>query len=253
MKDVPPKHDLTEPRPWIWLFLAYSGWITILAAIVAIGVTLFSVVSYQSAARFERVGVVIDAEVTSLRIDRSGDDDSYYATFRFDADGLIVSRERGVSRTFYREADQGDLVEIRYLPDDPRNFETYVGQKRRHAVVSQAVAGVAGLISLLTLWILGQKANRAVLARRLGHRTVAVVQTVVETKVSGRPSGKGYMVWRTADGVRGESLTHPIGKLRAIGEGAQINVYVRRKHSVWEGDVGPRVEADSNLPRVPRI
>ena len=60
------------------------------------------------------------------------------------------------------------------------------------------------------------------------------------------------MVWRTADGGRGESLMHPIGKLHAIGAGSKINIYVRKGHSVWEGDVGPRHIPDSNVPKVRR-
>lgn len=252
MKDVPPKHNLTEPRPWMSLFLGYHGAITLIAAIVAIAVTVLSVISYQSAARFDQVGVVIDAELTSLRVDRGGDDDDYYATFRFVAEGTHVSREREVPSSFYRRVDRGDMVEIRYLPDDPHNFETFVGQKHKEAVIAQVVAGVAGLMSLATLWWFGSRVNKAILARRLGLRTVAVVIDIVETKDSGRPSGYGYLVWRTPDGVRGESMTHKIGKLRAIGRDAEINVYVRQGYSVWEGDVGPRMEVDSNLPKVRR-
>ncbi len=252
MKHVPPKHNRTAPRSWMSLFWANRGAFSVIAALVSVVVTLISIFAYQSAAQFERIGVVAEAQVIARRVDRSGDDDDYYITFRFDADQQTVTRESEVSRSYHRRVAPGETVDIRYLPHDPHEFETYVGEKRDNAVMAQVMAGVAGLVSLVALWFLGGKVNKAVLTRRLGYRAVAKVSRVVETKNSGRPSGNGYMQWRTADGVTGESLTHKIGKLRAIGVGAEINVYVRKGYSVWEGDVGPQHEVESNLPKVPR-
>jgi hypothetical protein len=252
MKHVPAKHPRTAPRSWFGMFRGYGGTFAVIAAVASVAITVFSVMSYNKAARFDRDGVATLAEVMDRRIDRSGDDDDYYVTFRFDAAGQRVERERSVSRGLYRTAPWGAMLEIRYLPDQPTTFETYVGQARDNAVSLQVIAGIAGVAALIILWVFGGRANRAILARRLGYRTVAVVDAVIETKNSGRPSGKGYMVWRTADGVRGESLRHPIGTLRAIGRDAEINVYVRKGHSVWEGDVGPRHVPDSQLPKVRR-
>ncbi len=251
-KEVPPKHHRTGPRSWMSLFWANGGVISAVAAVVSVGLTIASVLVYQSAARFDRVGVVTEAEVIARRVDTRGDDDDYYITFQFNADARTVTREREVSRRYHRDVTPGDAVDIRYLPHDPREFEAYIGEKRNNAIWAQVIAGLAGLILLAMLWLMGRKVNRAVLARRLGYRTVAKVIQVVETKDSGRPSGGGYMIWQTGDDIRGESLMHPIGKLRAIGSGAEINVYVRKVHSVWDGDVGPRIVPDSRVPKVRR-
>ncbi|MEO1552101.1 MAG: hypothetical protein AAFR93_17030, partial [Pseudomonadota bacterium] len=183
--------------------------------------------------------------------DSDGGDD-YYVTYRFSVGDMTVQRERSVSRTQYRGATEGTLHDIRYLPENPQKFETYVGEAHDGAVRLQWIAGAAGSVGLIALWFVGNRANRAVLTRRLGYRTVARVERIVETKDSGRPSGRGYLVWRTPDGVRGESLMHPIWKLNAIGIHAEINVYVRKGHSVWEGDVGPQERDESRFPKVPR-
>lgn len=253
MKEVPPKHLLKAPRPWFAVFRTYGGSLTIFAAVLCLVVTVVSVMIYRTADRYDRVGVVAQAQSIARRISTDSDgDDTYYVTFLFAAEGQTVERERSVSRDLHRRARAGALHEIRYLPDTPRKFETYIGQSRYNAKVAQVVAGVAGVAGLFLLWFRGGRTNQAVLARRYGHRCVAVVENVVETKNSGRPTGHGYLVWRTADGLRGESRRHPIAKLRAIGIDAEINVYVRKGHSVWEGDVGPRHTPDSALPKVRR-
>ncbi|MCK0095415.1 DUF3592 domain-containing protein [Yoonia sp. F2084L] len=253
MKEVPPKHDLTEPRAWFSVFRGHGGWIPIVAAVICIAVTFGSVVGYQSAARYERVGVETQAEAVSRRIRRDSEgSDDYYVTYRFTVDQQTVQRERKVSRAQHRSAPAGSSHTIRYLPDNPRKFETYVGQAHDGAVIMQWIAGFAGVGSLIALWRVGGRANRSVLTRRFGYRAVAKIERIVETRNSGRPSGKGYLIWRTPDDTRGESMMHPIHKLNAIGTGAEINIYVRKGHSVWEGDVGPQETDDSRIPKVRR-
>jgi len=167
-------------------------------------------------------------------------------------DEIVYERSRLVSSAQYRAAEPGSEHTIRYLPHAPNRFETYVGEARDDARGLQIAAGIAGALGLLTLWFFGGRTNRAVLTRRYGYRTVAVVEGITETKNSGRPSGRGYMIWRNPDGGRDESMMHPIEKLNAIGIGAEINIYVRKGHSVWEGDVGPQESDRGSLPNVPR-
>ena len=87
-------------------------------------------------------------------------------------------------------------------------------------------------------------------ARRLGQFQQATVAAIVEHTDSGGATGRGYMIWRLDDGTRGESQNRSIAELRSIGKGSKINVYVRNGTSVWEGDVGPRPERRSPVPRV---
>jgi hypothetical protein len=253
MKEIPPKHDLTEPRPWFSLFHARGGWLAIIAAVICLAVTLWSVSQYRAAARYELVGVVTQAEAVNRRIrtDSEGDDD-HYVTYRFLVGEQIIERQRKVSQSQYNRSPRGSSHDVRYLPNTPAQFETYVGEAHDDAVALQWFAAISGIGGLIALWFVGGRTNRTVLTRRYGYRTAARIERIVETKTSGRPSGRGYLIWRTKDGVRGESLMHRIGKLNAIGVGADINVYVRKGHSVWEGDVGPHKVDDSRLPQVRR-
>ncbi len=253
MAGVPPEHDLTEPRSWFSLFRAKGGALVIIAGAFCLLMTLISVNGYRNAIQFERTGVTIVAEAVDRRIrsDSDGADD-YYITYRYIVDDVTYEKSRKVSHSQYSLARPGSTHTIRYLPHRPEKFETYVGEARDDARGFQMIAGFAGVGGLIGLWFYGNRTNRSVLTRKYGYRSVATIEAITETKNSGRPSGRGYLIWRTEGGMRGESLMHPIGKLRAIGIGNLINVYIRKDHSVWEGDVGPQKLSDSQLPKVGR-
>lgn len=232
--------------------MATSGWFSLLGGIVALALTVFSVTTYRAAAAFDTQGVWITAAITEKRI-RSGDDSKdYLVTFQYRVDGRQYDRERDTGRSYYDAHEIGDDVPIKILPDRPEQFEYREGQTRSSAVILQVVAGVAGVLGCALLWFSGSKANSAVLARRAGRKTVATITNFVEHKNSGKPTGRGYMIFHTEDGLRGESLSGDINRLRALGSGTKIDVFVRGKDVWWEGDVGPRAERRSSLPRVPR-
>lgn len=210
--------------------------------------------NYINAERFEARGVITQAEVIGKRIDyatHSNDGDDYYVTFDFDA-GQVVRREGSVKSSFYRSVSRGGTTPIRYLPNTPKKLEYYVGEYRDKGNTTQIVAGVVGIIGLGLLWFIRGKANSAVLTRRWGHRTTATITGFVEHKNSGRPTGRGYMIWKTESGVRGESMDRSIHELRALKTGTKIIVYERKGASWWEGDVAPRKYPDSGLPNVSR-
>jgi hypothetical protein len=250
MTQAPPKHSLTGPRSWFSLFYTHGAWLTIVAGVICVGTTLGSVVKYNAAAKFDRAGIVTQAQAVDRRIFHDSEGaDQYHITYRFEVGGATVLRERDVTRGQYERATQGTTHTIRYLSDRPSTFETYVGETHDDAVRLQRVAGIAGMGSLIALWWVGRRVNRVILTRRYGHRTTVQVHAVTEAK---NASGRGYLTWYIDDRRRGKSLMHPISRLRAIGVGAEINIYVRKGYSVWEGDVGPRNVDDSNLPKTPR-
>lgn len=252
-KHVEPKHDLTEPRSWFSLFRAHGGTLAIIAAVVCVGITVGSVAQYRAAGEYDRVGVEALAKIVERRIEPDTEDgDDHYLSYSFTVDDTAVRRERKVSYRQFLAAPQGSFQTVRYLPLTPAKFETYVGEARDDAVALQWVAGFAGVGSLIAFWFLGSGVNRAILTRKYGYAAIARVDQVVEVKKSGRLTGRGYLKWSTPDGRKGESMNHPVGKLHAIGVGAQIKIYIRKGYSVWEGDVGPSVTAKSRIPDVPR-
>lgn len=248
-----PKHDRSEPRGWFSIFIANGGWFALIAAVILLALTLFSVVNYATARSFAAYGTPIQAEVTRKWIDTDTDGgDDYMLRFEYRVDGVTYGGNKDVGRSLHDRVEIGDLREVWYLPRTPKRFEYYQGESRDNARALQIAAGVAGLVALGVMWFVGRRVNRAVLARRWGYETVGTVINLVEHKDSGRLTGKGHMVWRTPEGIRGESMTHPMTKLRSIGVGGEINVFVRKGHSVWEGDVGPREVAGSAVPPVSR-
>ncbi len=253
MVKIKPRHDRTAPRGWFSLFWAAGGLIAMIGGVFLLGATYFSVSNYAKAARFDANGVAATATATERRIRRDPDpedSDDYYVTFAYDAAGEPVVIERKVTRSFYHSADQGTQHSIRYLPQSPRVMEYYVGEMRDKARGTQIFALVAGLLALIGLWYFGRRANSAILTRKYGYKTTARISDFVERKRSGRRTGRGYMIFHTEDGLRGESLDHSIGTLRALGAGSEVIVYVRKGTVWWEGDVGPRRLDRSRVPKV---
>ncbi|MFT5065364.1 MAG: hypothetical protein ACI9TA_000978 [Reinekea sp.] len=248
---IEPRHDLKQPRSWGDLFFDMKGWLVLIAAVILAILTWASTVSYKNAHLFETEGVTVIGEVTAKRTRRSDDKTNYYVKFAYVVDANRYGAERKVGRNFDTSKDVGDPTDIIYWVKDPRKFEYIAGKTARDAVSQQILAGVVGVVALGIIWSLGGKTNRAVLARRRGRRTTATIAQIVERKNSGRPTGRGYMIFRTTGGKAGESLDHPIRTLHALGTGTAIVVFVRGNDVWWEGDVGPRAPVPSQLPKVP--
>lgn len=252
MKTVPPQHNRKAPRGWLELFWAKGGFLAAIAAVALLILTVLSVNNYRTAATFDRIGQGIPAQITSKWVSRGDESDDYYVRFEYVVGGQVYTTARKVARRYYVGVNVGDQREIRVLPNRPERMEYYLGETRDKARLTQMIAGGLGGVALILLWIYGARVNRAVLARKYGYRSVAEVMSIVERKNSGKPTGRGYMIWNTDEGLRGESLDRPISDLHQIGRGAKINVFVRKGQSYWEGDVGPRTDPDSRIPKVPR-
>lgn len=247
---IKPRHNRTKPTSWFDLFLATKGWFALIGGIAALALTIFSINSYKTAADLAAHGVWVPAEITRKRISRGENSDDYLVTFEYRADDRTFERQRDTGRGYYRAHDVGDQVQIKILPARPKVFEFREGQTQSSAVTQQIFAGIAGIVGCVMLWLGGSKANSGVLARRKGRRTVATISGFVEEKKSGKPTGRGYMIFHTEDGLRGESLSANIDRLRALGTGTKIVVFVRGRDVWWEGDVGPREERPSPVPDV---
>jgi hypothetical protein len=246
------QHRLTEPRSWFSLFRATGGWIALVAGVLLLGLTLFSVSQYRLAASFDIRGIEAAATITSGRIVKGDESDDHYATFAYVAAGeqaMVV--EEKVSRSFYRGMTIGDTQVIRYLPERPEKMEYYIGKTRSDARWIQVVALFAGIGGLVALWYSGNTVNRAIKARRHGVLTPVTVDRIVETKDDDdKPSGKGQIHWSGA-GLAGRSLPHPMSDFASITPGDTIQVFMFNGEGWWEGDVGPRARVPSALPVVP--
>ena len=249
---IRPRHNRTTPRSWWDLFLETKGWLALIAGLALLGFTAFSVHNYRLAADLEAHGIWLPAEISNKRIRRGDDNDDYLVTFTYEVAGIIYSKQRDTGARYYRTVALGDEVQVKVAPHRPTTMEYREGQTHSTAILLQVIAGIAGALGCFGLWYSGSKANSAVLARKRGRRTTATIDSFTEMKNSGKPTGRGYMVFHTDDGLRGESLTGNIHHLRALGVGTKIVVFVRGKDVWWEGDTGPRAERHSTMPEVTR-
>lgn len=207
-------------------------------------------ISIQSRAdAFAEFGEATPARVVSRRISSDDDSDSYYVTFAFQIENIKVRDEKSVSAQFYRTAPIGSEKVIRYLPKNSRDFEHYPGATQSKSRGFQLFSAIAGLIGIGALWLAGNKGINAIKTRQYGERTTAVIVGFVERKNSGQPTGNGYKIFRSKNGVRGESLDHNIDRLRALGKSTEIVVYEKGNNVWWEGYVGPRKFDDSSIPK----
>ncbi len=247
----PKHHEHTSPLSWWSIYVSAGGGFAILLVVALVVMTVLSVGKYRDAARLLNEGADVTATVAQRRIDKDDSDKDYFITVQFEVGGRDVRYEREVSRSFfYTRAVVGRQIPVRYWTKDADLFDLEPGATRKKAWKYQIFALIAGVAALVGFWWTGSKAARGVLARRLGVQTTATVSGWVERKNSGRPTGKGYMMFRTLDGQKGQSLDHPIRRFQAIGVGGTITVYVRENDVWWEGDVGPRALPPPSVPRV---
>ena len=97
-----------------------------------------------------------------------------------------------------------------------------------------------GIGGLITLWLFGKKANRAVLARRDGEKRFAEVVGIEDTNVKVNDNRQARLLWREEDGQEGKSFMRNRSELsRLYAAGDEIVVFRLGEDAFWEGDVGP--------------
>jgi hypothetical protein len=70
--------------------------------------------------RLESDGVETGAIITQLRTSTSRNVTSYTVVYQFKADERTLSHQQGVYESTYNQLSEGDIVQVRYLPNDPR-------------------------------------------------------------------------------------------------------------------------------------
>lgn len=239
-----------QPRSWFHLFMASGGFVALALTVFVIASTIMGSMALREAAKFEQFGEWTTATISERRVRRDDDDTDYLARFDYSVDGVDISSETNVGRSYYRAHPEGTLVEIKYLPSSPRRFEFKEGSTRSAAKVAQVMALLLGLGALAAIWFPGYKAARAVLARRYGRSKTAQVIEIVEIRRKSRSPTRGYIIFEDEEGRTGKSFSADLDSLRAMGVGAQISIFVRGNDIWWEGDTGPRARVPSQLPKV---
>lgn len=228
---------------WWTIFLKKKGWLALIGLLGCLGVVLFGVGSYRTAASFEARGVMVDVQVTDLRMTTSRTDGTtrttYFATLRYEVGGQPVVREVSIIAPEYARFQENPRQQMRVLPDAPDQIETTPGEAQ--AGLGEII-GAGVLLGGVTLglggWI-GRAAALAMRSRRFGTKAAAQV-TAVKHKwlTDGLMTRNWQLVWRLDDGSVGRSLGRPLAQLQAWPVGSRIEVYLYRGRSFWAGDVG---------------
>ncbi|MDG1768323.1 MAG: hypothetical protein P8H36_02730 [Yoonia sp.] len=167
---IKPRHSRTSPRPWIEIFMALKGCFAVIAGVVAVFLTIQSVIGYRDAQRLANDGAWTRAQIVAQRAIHDDDKTTYYVTLRFDVASQSVRKERSVGSSYYRAHPVGSQVQVKYWTGGPKLFELREGQTKGGAVGTQWLALAVGIAALAAIWFPGRKTNAAVLSRRYGHR-----------------------------------------------------------------------------------
>ncbi|MDJ0630942.1 MAG: hypothetical protein QNJ44_21975 [Rhodobacter sp.] len=237
------KHARFRPRSWFSLFFRLGGWLSLICGLALLAVTYFSAGALYLADRLDRAGDLAYAVVADRRAAATGDEGetTRYVTFTFKARGAGGQTvEVEVPAEYFDAVSVGDELPIRYLSNDPAQIEYDVGGYRRTGERLRRIALALGIAGLVTLWVFGRAANRAIKVRRDGEKRMATVTRIVEAGSAKTGKKQGRLAWYEEDGQTGESLRHDLEDLEnRYQAGDLIAVYRLGTDAYWEGDVGP--------------
>lgn len=249
--------DDVPPVSFWRMFLRKGGWIFAIVLIFGIALNLISLRQHWQANRLDASGITVMAQITDReRVETTGSDGetkvTYYLTFRFEQDGVVIEERKSVGRSQYVGSPIGIGSEVRFLPSNPSGFEVYVGATRDAARGFQVGALFLAGIGLVLSYLRGLNVVKALRARRSGQVEEA---EVLEVRYSGFRINKARQYrlhWKTDSGAQGKSWLRPLGGFDGFDPGDRIVVFTFKDTAVWRGDVGSRPERHSKVPKVER-
>lgn len=241
----------SDTRSWFSLFCANSGVVALFAAGILVFLTAASVAQFYTDAVFATKGIPVQAEVVAIKMPRDNAGGTMRLTVRYEVpEGRFASDITG-SPTYVARHPVGSQVTVYYLPNHPARIETHPFRNTADGRLLQVFAAMAGVMALgFGAWS-GHLATSAVRARRYGERGFAkITRLQVNRDEDNIEADNGRIVFQDEYGRFGKSMLHPVSYLRLWEVGDHIHVYRGPRRSWWEGDVGPRQNAPSRLPKV---
>ena len=240
------------------LFWGFSGWFGLIFLVVGAGVMIGAGYVGLQAWRLAQEGEVVTGEVLGKdwRESRDSDGDTtttYYVRFHFDTrTGDRIEDENSVSYDIYRDADNGDPVEVRYWPQDPMLNEIEPGSNRFMALMMGILGLPFFLVGLGFATVQARFALGAVRIREHGERLAAEVTEHQSTGLTVNNTRYYRLEWRDENGNIGKSRPAHPNRLKDYPPGSTISVFVDPRAAtkgVWEGDVGQPGSGYGKAPR----
>lgn len=188
---------------------------------------------------------VVTGRTADLVRGHSGLDGVYTVQFRFDlpGGGTVETSERFVSPGFWRAAEVGARMPVRYVRPWPALAEVEPGATWAYLRPFLILVACLAVPGVLVGWGFWARARGMRAMRLTGAKRSAVV-TMHNQQPAGLRNWRGHLVffykasWSDEAGGFGATLPHWQQDLPAVG--AHITVYADpegRRPAVWEGDV----------------
>jgi hypothetical protein len=252
-------HDDIPPKSLFWLFLKSGGWGVFLAVVILAGSIITGFVKSNMANVFERDGLIVNATISQLykRVehDSNGSKTYYYATYDFEyhskASNLdkTVSKRQLITKKQHAKLNKGQSVQVRYLPVDPENFESPIGQTKADAATALWVTIVVGSIALGFLWFCGLASVQITIARRDGRALKAIITEITPTLLEYNDQPRHRLVWKDELGVYGQSWMAKQSDLACYKVGDEITIFLHKGKKYWRGDIGGRTMRKTPIPK----
>ena len=259
-------HDDIPPKPLFWLFLKSGGWGVFLAIVILAGSIMAGFLKSNMANNFERNGLISTATISQLytRVERDSDGSKtvYYAKYDFDYidvtydyNGLpsdivkTVSKRRSIGKKNYAKLKKGQAVQVRYLPEDPKEFESPIGQTKADAASALWVTIIVGSIALAFLWFCGLAGIRLYKASRQGRALNATITDIKRTGWSINDKPQFRLVWIDEMSGAGQSWLSSKRDLEKYKIGDKITIFLFKGKTYWRGDIGGRTIRKTSIPK----
>ena len=220
------------------VWLSDYGMVIIFLLVIGPSITLIGLARWSTSNELTRDGVWTTGEVISRFIHNTSNSSRVFnINYAFtDAEGAEQRGETRVSRSAYNLLEPGTLVEVRYLPRDPRISELR-GVARAgegwQTLLTGVILTMAGLGFLIWRWPL--------LARKLR----AIKHPAEPARVTGRELITRWydthpsvvVIWHDSAGQEGRTMAVSEAKAPEIGTEIHLRRDPRSGRAWWEGEL----------------
>ncbi len=220
------------------VWLSDYGLVIIFLLVIGPSIALIGLARWSTGNELTRDGVLTTGEVISSFVHNTAHSNRVFnINYAFtDAEGAEQLGETRVSRSAYHLLEPGTLVEVRYLPRDPRISELR-GAARAGAGWQSLLTGVtltiAGLGLLIWRWPLLARKLRAI--KHPAEPARVIDQELFTRWYDTHPSV--VVIWRDAAGQEGRTMAVSEAKAPEIGTEIRLRRDPRSGHAWWEGEL----------------
>jgi len=230
-------------RSLIGLLKRHHLWIPLLPLAMALTLALVGQAHIITANALGSQGIAVNAMVlNATTADQTNANGTHATRYRLllhflPTHGDAVETWHDVGLEVFETATVGEILRLRYLPDDPAIFEVTDGRTRQSGQAFLLAGAVFGLIGLGLVYVFGRQVPSARRAQLSKQRRPAVVQAHENTGIKLGDVHLHRMIWMDNLHDTGRSRARKPGNLPAIGQTITLRIDPKTAGSWWEGDL----------------